>query len=249
VEFDWLTFGLEIVNFLILVWILKRFLYQPVMRAIARRKAAIEQTLADAKARHDEASALEGRYRDRLAAWEKEKQALRAQADEELGAERTRRMAALAAALDQERERRRVVEERELDEWRRHQEDAAIEQGARFASRLLARLAAPDLEARLVVLALEDLRGLPEEPLEALRSSCRATEMTMRVASAYPLSEDQRAAFVRVVRQVTRSGLEAEFTEDPQLLAGLRVSIGPWVMHSNMQDELKFFAQVARRGA
>ena len=29
--FDWTTFGLEIINFLALLWILKRFLYRPVL--------------------------------------------------------------------------------------------------------------------------------------------------------------------------------------------------------------------------
>ena len=45
-QLDWSTFILEILNFLILVWILKRFLYKPILTMIAERKAAIEQTLA-----------------------------------------------------------------------------------------------------------------------------------------------------------------------------------------------------------
>ena len=39
---------LEVVNFLVLVWMLKRFLYKPVLEAIAQRKAAIDKTLSDA---------------------------------------------------------------------------------------------------------------------------------------------------------------------------------------------------------
>ena len=38
-ELDWTTFILEIINFLVLVWILHRFLYQPVMNVIAQRRA------------------------------------------------------------------------------------------------------------------------------------------------------------------------------------------------------------------
>ena len=48
-EFDWTTFTLEIINFLILVWILKRFLYRPILDVIAKRRAGIEKTLADAQ--------------------------------------------------------------------------------------------------------------------------------------------------------------------------------------------------------
>ena len=56
-ELSWSTFALEIVNFLVLVWILKHFLYKPVMDVIARRRADIESTLADAKTAQDEADA------------------------------------------------------------------------------------------------------------------------------------------------------------------------------------------------
>ena len=43
---SWPTFILEIVNFLVLVWILKRFLYQPILQAIEERKARRRQSWA-----------------------------------------------------------------------------------------------------------------------------------------------------------------------------------------------------------
>ncbi len=57
-ELDWSTFLLQIINFLVLVWILNRFLYQPVMKVIAERKAAVEKTLADSERARAEARAL-----------------------------------------------------------------------------------------------------------------------------------------------------------------------------------------------
>jgi len=58
-ELNWTTFALEAVNFLVLVWILKRFLYKPVLGVIARRRAAIDRALEEAQTRHAEAQALE----------------------------------------------------------------------------------------------------------------------------------------------------------------------------------------------
>ena len=57
-ELSWPTFFLEIINFLVLVWILKRFLYKPVLEAVAHRKAVIDKTLADANAKEAGAQAL-----------------------------------------------------------------------------------------------------------------------------------------------------------------------------------------------
>ncbi len=50
--FDWATFGLEILNFLVLVWLLARFLYRPIIGAIAKRKAEIADTVAVGGRRH-----------------------------------------------------------------------------------------------------------------------------------------------------------------------------------------------------
>ncbi len=47
--FDWWTFGLQIVNFIILVWLLKVFLYGPVLEAIARRQEENSSTLERAQ--------------------------------------------------------------------------------------------------------------------------------------------------------------------------------------------------------
>ena len=54
---DWWTIGLQTVNFAILVWLLQRFLYKPVLRMIDARKAEIDQQYDDAKATEDKANA------------------------------------------------------------------------------------------------------------------------------------------------------------------------------------------------
>ena len=117
-ELNWSTFVLEIVNFLILVWILKRFFYQPVLGVIARRRAGIEKTLNDARKLQDDALALRGQYEARLAEWETERRAAREQLTREVEAERTQRLQALQDELAQERDRAAVVEQRRLDTLR-----------------------------------------------------------------------------------------------------------------------------------
>jgi F-type H+-transporting ATPase subunit b len=248
VAFDWLTFTLEIVNFLVLVWILKRFLYQPVLQTIARRKAGIEQSLEDAAARTQTAETLAAHYRDRLAEWEQEKQALRTQAAAEVDAERTRRMAALQDALDTETERQRAVTAREAEDQRRQLEYAATAQGARFAARLLERLATPELEGRLIALVLEDLAQLPAARRQALRDACRDGPGPVLVSSGFALPGTDREALLGALAQGLPAPPAAEFAVDPRLLAGVRVEIGPWVLQANLRDELAHFAEDAHRG-
>jgi F-type H+-transporting ATPase subunit b len=52
---DWFTVGAQVVNFLILVWLMKRFLYKPILHAIDAREKRIAKELADADAKRPKA--------------------------------------------------------------------------------------------------------------------------------------------------------------------------------------------------
>lgn len=245
-QLSWPTFVLEIVNFLVLVWILKRFLYKPVLRAIAQRKAAIDKTLSDATARQAEAQELEKQYQNRLADWEKEKETLRAGVLEDINALRAKRMEALEVSLAQEREKARVVNERRLNELSDQAQEEAVRKGVRFTARLLDRLASPELEGKLVGVVLEDLSHLPGEQLEAIRAACRAGEPKVKVISAFPLPQEQRGVITQKLRGIAQDGVPIEFSEDSRLLSGLRMTVGPWVLRANLEDELEFLANAVR---
>src|SRR5665647_469211 len=52
---DWFTVGAQALNFVVLVWLLKHFLYKPVLDAIDAREKQIAAQLADAEAKKAEA--------------------------------------------------------------------------------------------------------------------------------------------------------------------------------------------------
>ena len=66
-ELDWTTFVLEVLNFLVLVWLLKRFLYRPVLAVIEARRAETANKLDGAEAVRREAQALKDEYTGHLA--------------------------------------------------------------------------------------------------------------------------------------------------------------------------------------
>jgi F-type H+-transporting ATPase subunit b len=242
VELDLSTILLEVINFLVLVWILKRFLYKPVLGAIERRKAAVAKDLADAEARAAEAQKLDQQYQNRLADWEHEKQQLRGQLAEELVAQRERMMLELRTALDQEREKENVLAQRRMEEVRRRAEAEGTAVAAQFAARLLARTASPELEQKLTGLAIEDLPRLPDPQREALRAACGGS--TLHVSSAFPIPTERQTAILEALKKVVQYDLTATFEEDPTLLAGLRIRIGAWTVRANLADELVFFTEM-----
>jgi F-type H+-transporting ATPase subunit b len=246
VELNWSTFVLEIINFLVLVWILKRFLYQPVLDVIARRREGIEQRLSDAEAVHAEAEALQAQYEGRLSDWERERQAARESLAAEIDAERERRLSELVSSLEQAREKASAGEARRAEQALGKMEESALAQGARFATRVLEQAAGPELEARLIELLISELPDLPPEQAEKLHNHIRGNAESVVVTSAYPLAEEQRRRLEQAIQAVTGPDRGVRFEQDDELIAGARVTIGAWVLAANVREELRGFTELAQ---
>lgn len=244
-ELNWSTFVLEILNFLVLLWILQRFFYKPVLEAIARRRAGIEQSLSEAQATRSEADALKTQYESRLDEWEGEKGQARENLRLEFAAERERLLAALQLELGEEREKSRALEEKFQADCLRKFEATCLEQGARFVSRLLSAVAGPELDARLFDWALLQLETLPADRLTAIRTACEETPQQAEAVTAYPLDSARRQRLEETLGRLLGMPAACRFGEDAALLAGLRVTLGPWVFDANLQEELRGFAESA----
>lgn len=245
---DWTTFALEVFNFLVLVWILKRFLYQPVLEVLARRQSAVAHTLDEARRNETRAAALQAQFENRLADWDAEKATLRAGLQGELNAERDRRMQALNLTLDEERDRQRARQVQSERERLGALEAQAMAQARAFATRLLSRLASPELEGRLLEVFLADLAQLPADHFARLNGIPLAAEARVLITSAFPLAEGQRQRLAEALTHYLGVQPVLCWERDDRLLAGLRVVVGPWQLHLSLADELADFAAAANHG-
>ena len=218
-ELDLTTFLMEVANFLILVWIMKRLLYKPVQAIIAKRQAAMELTRSEAEQMRNDATELGQAYQGRLASWDEEKAELRRQL----------------------RDKARVTEERLAEERVRLSEERAIANAGRFAARLLTRVATPELGGQLMEMLLEDLAGLPDDKRRAIVEALGREEAVVRVVSAHPLAESVSEQFEKRFREIFPAARQFNFSVSEDLLAGIRINTGPWNLSANLKDELAFF--------
>ena len=247
-QLDWSTLVLEIVNFLVLVWLLQRFLYKPILKVVAARQAAIDEASRHTREMESKAHELQSDYEARLRNWEQERAKAREALMEELRSERERALAALRETLEQEQRKAGVLDERRRMEEAARNERQAMEQALAFVRRLLAGLSGPDLESKLVQLGIDELQRLPESRNSALREALGASTEPPTVYSAYPLPPAQREALSQALRRVLDSARECRFREDPDLLAGVRITVGPWVLQANLGEELSLFDAAASDG-
>jgi F-type H+-transporting ATPase subunit b len=244
-ELNWSTFALEIFNFLVLVWILKRFLYQPVLGVITRRRATIENQLAEARQLHADSDALKERYEHRLADWEQERQKAMDKLRHELEENRLHQLENLKAELAQEEKKNQVARSRQDKQLIREIEQRALQQGAEFACRLLAEASGPELESRLFDLLLDDLSTMPADQISDLSNKWGDSPEHILVTSAYPLIDEKQHQLEETLSKATGLSAPVFYERDAKLLAGLNITIGAWVLQLNVRDELQGFTELA----
>ncbi|WP_051310026.1 F0F1 ATP synthase subunit delta [Desulfogranum japonicum] len=243
---NWSTFLLESINFLVLVWILKRFFYKPVREVIERRQATIDKSLADAKKLASEGETLKGRYENRLADWEKEKQLAHEAFTQEIEEEYSHKLEEMKQMLAEERMKSLVSEERRQADMVRNIEETALQQAASFAALLLKIGACQDMEKRLVEMVIQELSLLSAERIANLRIDYSGiSEQESIVTSAFELPENLCRELGSALEKLVAVDMPLRFEQDSELLAGVQITIGSWVLGANLRDELKGFVALS----
>jgi len=171
---DWFTVGAQVINFLILVWLLKRFLYHPILDAIDAREKGIAVRLADAQAKETEATREREAFQRKNADFDAARAALLSDATAAAATERQRLLDAAreaATALGAKRQERLLRDAQALQQeigQRMQQEVFAL------ARKVLADLAGAPLEAQMVSVFTERLAALGGDDKDTLQRALQA---------------------------------------------------------------------------
>lgn len=236
-HFDWWTIGLQTANFAILVWLLNRFLYKPVLRMIDTRKAEIEGQYAAAAAAEDKAkvqlAAAEAARAGTTAEREAVLRAAVTQAQELAEARRAQAECDAQILLDAARKTVAAERERAFEDARR----MALDLGAAFAQRLLAEIPM-QLRAEAWIERIEQyLDGLPQSQRDALsRQLVDGASLTVLTAEA--LSVSAAGAWRERLRRPLGTGIAVTFEVSPQLLAGAELHFPTAVLSFSWQSAL-----------
>jgi F-type H+-transporting ATPase subunit b len=244
-EFNSSTFILEIINFLVLIWILQRFFYKPILAVIAKRKAFIDQSIIDTQLLQQQAEKQRSLYESRQQLWEQEKQVALSALHQQINVERRLQMEKLKADLIEERTKLNVTLQHQQQAFQQQAQLQALQNGAHFASLLLKQSAGPELEARLVMLLLNNLKALPETCNLCQQMLANKKAIAIKVTSVYPLSTEQQAQLEQQLAELINSPITLQYQQEATLIAGIRLDIGAWVLNANLQHELIGFTEIA----
>ena len=231
---DWITVSAQIINFLILVWLLKRFLYQPVVRAIARREQRIAGQLAEAEAREQKADEQAQRYQAQLEKFELQRKGLIAKAKQEIEQNKRKMLDEAREEVNRSREQWQQQIDLEkaafLNQFRQHATDV-IQMLARKA---LADLANTDLEEQIIQSFIHRLKTLDRESRIMLANISEP----LRIVTTFNLDDMARARITRTIQEYFPQTIEMEFSESPGLICGIECTIGGQRLSWHLADYL-----------
>ncbi|WP_287604067.1 hypothetical protein [Thiothrix sp.] len=220
---DWFTVAAQVVNFLILMWLLKRFLYQPVLDAIDAREERLTQQMQAAQDAQSAAAAERNEYERRNAELAQQQAGLLAQATADAEATRLRLLEAArneTANLRNQWQEALLKEQQSLTQGianRTRQEVFAI------TRKTLADLADTGLEARMVAVFIDRLQtlGMAEKVQMCTPAGQKACQIVIRSAFLLPPSEQK--ALAQTVRGLLPIQPSIRFELEPELLSGIEL--------------------------
>src|SRR5512141_2917495 len=184
---DWFTVGAQVLNFLILVWMMKHFLYKPILNAIDTREKRIAAELADADAKKAEAKKERDEFQHKNEEFDQQRAALLSKATDEAKVERQRLMDEArksADALSAKRQETLRSDAHNLNQAisrRTQQEVFAI------ARKALTDLATTSLEERMVDAFNHHLRGINGQARAGLAEALKGASGPALVRTAFDL--------------------------------------------------------------
>jgi F-type H+-transporting ATPase subunit b len=225
-QIDWLTITAQIVNFLILVWLLQRFLYRPITNAMARREERIETRLSEARAAHKRVEEEAGRLRAQQQALEASREATMSEARKVAGALRIRLEEDIRAEMEARRKTWLEHLEAEQEAFALRLRQHAGHQVIDIVSRVLRDYAGSDLAGRVAGAFVDRLASLEADDRDKLVKAAVRANGHARVDSCVALKPGTRSQISRAIHDFVAPDIQVEYQEDKDLLIGMRLVIG-----------------------
>ena len=231
---SWFEIVAQIINFFIILFILQKLLYKPVMKAMAQRQERIERAQVEADAKMKDATELMDAYDKKIEEIQKEKSEIL----EEARAQAQEKKDSLLASYQKEAEAKRHAYLKEVEEekesFTRRLRNSLGEGAVKIAAHILSTLSSKDLEDevfRAFMAQLQDLKkSIPDfEPSQ---------EGSVQIHSFKDVSQKEKAAIEDALKEQLQNIKELEYETDPSLVLGYALYLQDYTVHTNIKNYL-----------
>jgi F-type H+-transporting ATPase subunit b len=222
---DWFTLIAQLINFLILAWLLKRFLYHPIVKALDAREKKIASELQHAAMVEEEAKKSMAEWKQKNDEFEKNRMTIMQQAVKEADDKKAELF--IEAHKEYENLRARLDESLHNEQKNLQQEiiDRISNEVFSMAEKVLAELADVTLEDRIVKVFCERLQKTEEVDIKEMTGLFRQSNHPPIIRSVFTLTPENCERVKKTVMEVFSIDTNIVFETDAGLISGLELSM------------------------
>ena len=221
---DWFTVGAQVVNFVILVWLMKHFLYKPILNAIDAREKRIASELADANAKRTEAEKERADFENKNKAFDDQRSALLSKATGDAKAEGAQLLDNARKDADRLRDTQAAALQNDHARMGGQIARMATEEVFGIARKALADLATVSLEERIGEVFTRRLHEMSGKDKDLLAAALKASSEPAVVRSAFAMPTDQQSAIQNALNETFSAVVRIRFETTKEAICGIELS-------------------------
>ncbi len=250
---DWFVLFCQVFNFLLLVYLLKRFLFGRIIKAMDDREAKIVAQFAKAeelKVKANEAAEL---YEKRNQSLNETKEHMLNEATMAADAKRKELMIKVREEVDQVKARWQDMLVREQDAFFYDLRQRAAKQLYATARKALSDLADADLEERIVDEFIRRIKALDEEKSIQMRNAIRGGGNKVTIQSAFSISESRQAQIEDVLKKQITNGFTLQYMRQPEIVSGIELRVNghkiAWSLNEYLETLVESLTETLQKEA
>lgn len=240
--FDWFTIAAQIINFSVLLWLLRRFLYQPILNSLDTREMRLKKIVEEANTKNADAEQRQIVCQHKEAELEQQRAAIMQKAETEAKQQRIKLVACAQQDADEILHKRLESMQSVLRNLEHEVLSQSIEEVYATTAKILDDLADVKLEQAIVDKFLSQLKELRGKHYERLKEAMQNAEHLV-VRSAFALNDEYKTDIKRTLTELLSKQKQPNITLDfvcvPKLIAGVELSVGGWKLAWSTHDHLK----------
>jgi F-type H+-transporting ATPase subunit b len=245
---DWFTIIAQIFNFIVLVLLLRKFLYRPILKVMQEREDLIRNQLAEAEEKQQKAQEQISLYQKKNQNWEQEHQELLQEAKHEIENTHKKMMVKVRQEIEEHQTQWQQAIDREKKEFLDSLSKKISQQTFIAVRRVLNELADVELEAHISKVFIDRLRNMEQNQLEEYRAAVEKSDEAVLVRSAFNLPQQTREEIEAVAGKQFLNSKAVNFEVDPDLVCGIELRAAGYKLVWSLSEYLEQLEDIFEEG-
>ncbi len=236
---DWFTVTAQVINFLVLVYLLKRFLYGPIVKAMDEREKKIALRLEEGRRKKNEAEREMERYLKKNLDLDNRREALLSEIKGEVDARRKELINEARNEVEAIRDNWHKAIKREKEAFLQDLRQRAGKETCAVVRLALKDLANVNLEHHIIRVFIERLRNLDEEELSALNESILKSGQRINLRSAFEIPREMVRQITEALQNHGADPVDLQLEVSSDIICGIELKVHGRKIAWSLEDYLE----------